>query len=170
MANPELDLLPFEALFRQGSALLQRGLATEAQPLLERAYELEPDDADIALNLSGAYILAGRFRKAVPILERLVEAAPNNPAAWLNLGAAYLGNPILARPAEQVRAIEAFERALALNPAAPHAAYNIGLIYRDRSEIERAIHWFQQALRANPADMDARRLLERLAAPAAEEE
>jgi tetratricopeptide (TPR) repeat protein len=81
---------------------------------------------------------------------------------WTNLGAAYLGNPVLATDAQQQQAIAAFEQALALNPAAPSVAYNIGLIYRDRQENEQAIHWFRRAVQTNPRDKDARRILKRL--------
>ncbi len=81
---------------------------------------------------------------------------------WINLGAAYLGNPILARDEEQQQAIAAFERALEIDPIAPSVAYNIGLVYRDRKDVEQARYWFQQAIQHNPNDQDARRILERL--------
>jgi len=106
--------------------------------------------------------LGGQFKRAVPILESLVEREPGNAMAWTNLGAAYLGNPVLATTEEQDKAIAAFERALKCNPAAPHVAYNIGLICRDRGDRDGAAHWFTRALQANPLDADARRILERL--------
>jgi hypothetical protein len=43
-------------------------------------------------------------------------------------------------------------------------AYNLGLIYRDRNDPDRAIHWFTRALQVNPLDNDARRILQRLKA------
>lgn len=149
-------------LLKQGTDLLRRGNTAEALPLLEEAYALDPDNFDAALNLSGAYILSKQFKKAVPILERLSEKSPENEMVWTNLGAAYLGNPILAKDADQQRAVEAFQKALAINPAAPHAAYNIGLIYRDRQENDAAISWFQKALQANPNDQHARQIINRL--------
>ena len=81
---------------------------------------------------------------------------------WTNLGAAYLGNPVLATAEQQDKAIAAFERALECDPVAPHVAYNLGLIYRDRNDRDRAIHWFTRALQADPLDRDARRILEKL--------
>lgn len=152
----------FTDLFRQGTALLHQGNAGEATPLLERAHELEPDHVDVAINLSGAYILSGKFKWAIPLLEELGRRAPDNVMVWMNLGAAYLGNPILATDEQQRQAITAFEQALALNPVAPNVAYNLGLIYRDRQEIDKAIHWFEEALKANPNDQDARNILGRL--------
>ena len=111
---------------------------------------------------AGAYILQKAFKKAIPILERAVEQEPDNEMIWTNLGAAYLGNPVLARDEEQRRAIEAFERALEINPIAPNVHYNLALIHRDRGEIEQAMRRFRQAIQANPHDQDARRALSRL--------
>lgn len=148
--------------YRRGSQLLHEGRHQEAIPLLEKAQTLEPTHFQANLNLSGAYILSGRFKQAIPILEQLSQAEPENVMVWTNLGAAYLGNPVLAGDKEQEKAIAAFHTALRLNPIGPNIAYNLGLIYRDRQETERAIYWFEQALAADPDDDDARRILARL--------
>jgi superkiller protein 3 len=152
----------FEALFRRGTEMLHRGNTERAMQLLERAYQLDKMHVDTAVNLSGAYILNKKFKKAVEILEPISEQAPDNAMLWTNLGAAYLGNPILARDEEQLQAIAAFEKALAINPITPNVAYNIGLIYRDRGELETAVYWFGRAIKANPNDQDARRIQARL--------
>lgn len=152
----------FEALFRRGTEMLHRGNTERAMQLLERAYQIDRTHVDTAVNLSGAYILNKKFKKAVEILEPISRQEPDQAMVWTNLGAAYLGNPILARDEEQLQAIAAFEKALAINPIAPNVAYNIGLIYRDRGELETAVHWFGRAIKANPNDQDARRILTRL--------
>ena len=152
----------FQDYFGRGTNLLHQGKAPEAIPLLEKAHRANPDHVDAAINLSGAYILAGKFKKAVTLLESLKERETDNPMVWTNLGAAYLGNPVLARDQEQRQAIAAFERALEIRPAAPSVAYNIGLIYRDRQETEKAAYWFRQAIKDNPNDLDARRMLAKL--------
>ena len=152
----------FEALFRRGTELLQGGDPVQAVSILEKAHEIDPDHADAALNLSGAYVLTGRFKAAIPLLERLSEADPENAMIWTNLGAAYLGNPVLAKDEEQLNAIAAFVRALEINPIAPNVAYNLGLIYRDRQDTEKAVYWFRRAIQANPNDRDAHNILRRL--------
>lgn len=149
----------FDELFRKGTQLLHKGKAKEARAFLEQAHKLQPEHVDAALNLSGAYILTKKFRTAVALLEPLGEQYPNEAMIWTNLGAAYLGNPVLARNEEQLRAIDAFEKALVANPVAPNVAYNIALIYRDRKETDKAITWFKKAIQANPKDKDARALL-----------
>ncbi|NJN99542.1 MAG: tetratricopeptide repeat protein [Anaerolineales bacterium] len=152
----------FFDLLRQGTEALHRGDTAKATRFLERAHQLDPDNQDAALNLGGAYILSKKFAQAVAVLEPLSERVPHNPMVWTNLGAAYLGNPILAKEAEQLRAIAAFEQAIELNPIAPNVAYNLGLVHLDRQENERALHWFERAVQANPKDRDARRFIEQL--------
>jgi tetratricopeptide (TPR) repeat protein len=141
---------------------LHRGKINEAVTVLQKAHSLNPDHFDASLNLSGAYILTKKFKQAAALLEMLREKAPNNVMVWTNLGAAYLGNPVLARDEEQLKAITAFEEALAIDPIAPNVAYNIGLIYRDRRQYEMAIAWFKRALQANPNDKDAQNLIDKL--------
>ncbi|GIK39917.1 MAG: hypothetical protein BroJett011_37500 [Chloroflexota bacterium] len=152
----------FFDLLRQGTEALHQGDVVKATRFLERAHQLDPDHHDAMLNLGGAYILSKKFAQAVALLEPLSEREPHNPMVWTNLGAAYLGNPILAKEAEQLRAIAAFERAIELNPAAPNVAYNLGLVHLDHQDNERALHWFRRAIQANPNDRDARRFVEQL--------
>lgn len=154
----------FREQMTQGTRLLQERKTEEALPLLQRAHELRPADTDAALNLASANILLGRYKLAVPVLESAVRHAPTNAQLWINLGAAYLGNPILATDEQQLMAISAFQRALQADPFAPSAAYNIGLIYIDRQEHEKAIAAFRLAAKSDPGDMDAKRLLARLEA------
>ncbi|MCA9935393.1 MAG: tetratricopeptide repeat protein [Ardenticatenaceae bacterium] len=160
--NKQQTTTEFDAAFRRGTELLHQNNPQEALPHLEQACKLDATHVDAAINLSGAYILTKKFAQALAILEPLTETAPENTMVWINLGAAHLGNPVLARDAEQIKAIAAFEKALDLNPAAPSVAYNLGLIYRDRKDTEQAIYWFRRAIQANPQDRDARSLLEKL--------
>ncbi len=81
---------------------------------------------------------------------------------WTNLGAAYLGNPLTATDERQTQSLLAFARALELDPHARSVAYNMGLIYRDRNELDKAVSAFKRALATDPNDKDARRILEKL--------
>jgi Flp pilus assembly protein TadD len=160
----------FPNLLKRGTQLLQHGQVDEAVSVLEQAREIDGANSDVALNLSGAYILTKKFKKAVDILEPLSQQEPDNAMVWTNLGAAYLGNPILARDEEHLKAIAAFVKAIELNPTAPNVAYNLGLIYRDRKEYETAVQWFDIAIRTNPNDKDAQNIKARLEAKLEEEE
>jgi tetratricopeptide (TPR) repeat protein len=155
-----------EAAFRnsmqQGTALLAQGKPADALPLLQKAHKLKPDNPDAALNLGGAFIMAGRHKHAVQVLEQAVTQAPAHAQLWINLGAAYLGNPVTATDERQQKALQAFYKALEIDPLAHSVAYNIGLIHRDRAEISLAIAAFRRAVLADPRDRDAQRLLERM--------
>lgn len=155
---------------RMGTQALHKGEIDKAVRFLERAYQLNREHPDAALNLGGAYILSKKFALAVTILEPLSTQEPHNPMVWTNLGAAYLGNPILAKAEDQLRAISAFKQALELDPIAPNVAYNLGLVYLDRQEQDQALHWFERAVKANPNDKDAQHFVNRLSQPAASEE
>lgn len=152
----------FDAYFRRGTQLLQRREVDKAAQLLAKAVALDPHHVDAAINLAGAYILSKQFKQAVAVLEPMAEQFPTHAMVWTNLGAAYLGNPVLAKDVDQQQAIAAFEKALTINPAAPNVAYNIGLIYRDRQEFAAAHSWFRRAVQANPADQDARSLMQKM--------
>ncbi len=151
-------------LLNEGGRLLELGRVREAIPLLERAHQLDARSVPLLINLGGAYIMAGRHREAIPFLETARDSEPDNAMIWTNLGAAYLGNPIVATPEQQMQAIQAFEKALQLNPAAPHVHYNLGLIFVDRQENDLAIAAFRQAIQVNPFDRDARNWLRKLGA------
>jgi tetratricopeptide (TPR) repeat protein len=156
-------------LINQGGNHLERGRPDLALPYLQKARELDSSHVAAAINLAGAYILLGRHKEAIPLLEQAVTLEGHNPMIWVNLGAAYLGNPVLASLERQERAVQAFERALELQPGIPNVNYNLGLIFRDQQRWERARQEFERALELNPVDRDARMLLDQVKAMAAKD-
>ena len=164
------DRAEIARLVNEGASLLKQGQAQQALSALQGAWELDPTEVATAINLAGAYILLNRHKEATPVLESAVSQDPQNPMIWMNLGAAYLGNPILSTSEKQGKAIQAFERALDLQPGLANMNYNLGLVYRDRKQWEQARDHFQQALELNPKDRDAKMLLEEMTARLAEDE
>lgn len=152
----------FARYYITGTQLLHHGKAEKATRSLEKAHSLDPAHVDTAINLSGAYVLRKKFKQAIDLLEPFSQTDPDHIMIWTNLGAAYLGNPVLASDDEQMKAIHAFKKALEINPIAPNAAYNIGLIYYRRHDPINAAAYFQKAVQANPNDRDAHSLLERM--------
>ena len=148
-------------LLGEGVRLLNAGRHGEAIDVLKKANELLPDDPDIMITLGGAMIMAGKWNSAESFLEDAVQKHPENARLWLNLAAAILGHLKLSPRDRQDRAIAAYERAIELDPVAPSAHYNVGLIHAERKDWEQAIQWFEAAVRANPLDKDARLWLER---------
>ncbi len=148
-------------LLQEGVRLLNAGRYGEAIEALEEAHTLLPDDPDIMITLGGAMIMAGKWNKAEGFLEKAVEKHPDNARLWLNLAAAILGRLEISPRWRQDKAIAAYQRAIELDPVAPSAHYNVGLIHAERKDWEKAIQWFEAAVRANPRDKDARLWLKR---------
>lgn len=149
-------------LVGEGARLLAAHRPGEAIPKLEEALSLDPTNVSAAINLGGAYILQGKHRQAVPPLEAASRLEPDNAMVWSNLAAAYLGKLPLSTAEQQERAIAAYERALAIDPRAPNVHYNLGLIYLERNDAERAAACFRDALRTDPNDRDAQYWLDRI--------
>jgi tetratricopeptide (TPR) repeat protein len=149
-------------LLNEGARLLRQQRPDEAANRLERARELDPMNVEVAINLGGAYVMQGHHAKAVPVLEEASRADPDHVMVWINLAAAYLGYLEASDEDSQRKAIAAFERALALDPKAPSVNYNLGLIYKQRGEIEKAAAHFWRALDVDPSDNDARIRLRQL--------
>jgi tetratricopeptide (TPR) repeat protein len=152
----------FQISMRQAAYLLSHGNPQDAITLLERCYQLHPEDVNLLLNLGGAYILAERHRYAVPVLEKASELDSANPAVWSNLAAAYLGKLVTATEQRQVRALAAYARVIELEPDYPNVHYNMGLIFIDRREWDKAHAAFTHALRTNPDDKDAYNMRQRI--------
>ena len=152
-----------DELVREGVILLQRGRHKQALEPLQEVLNREPNNFDATLNLSAALILDKKYKVAIPLLEKLIKVDPENAMIWTNLGACYLGNPVLADDAAQHKAVDAFVHALDIDPAAPNVAYNIGLIHKDRNELDVALKWFQLAAKTNPQDQDALYWIQKIA-------
>lgn len=143
-------------LLNKGAELLRQQRPVEAANQLDKAWQLDPTLIEVAINLGGAYVMQGRHADAAMVLEKASFKEPDNVMIWINLAAAYLGPLETSDEEGQVKAIAAFERALTLNPEAPSVNYNLGLIYKQRGEIERAAAHFWLALDVDPSDNDAR--------------
>ena len=159
----------FQRTLNESARLLQQNQPSKAEQRLGPLYEQAPRDADVAINLGGAYILQQKWQPAVDVLRPAAEAHGDNAMLWTNLGAAYLGILERASPEQQAHAIRAYERALQANSQAPNVHYHLGLIYRERGELMRALTFFQRATEVNPADNDARYWLRAITAQIAEE-
>lgn len=145
----------FNRALAEGAWLLRINQPQAAIEKLLPLYEQAPTNADVAINLGGAYILMAKWNKAVRVLSKAAELHANNPMVWTNLAAAYLGRLELSGPQQQDRAIRAYERALEIDPQTPNIHYHLGLIYKERGDLARAIHYFEEAINVNPDDKDA---------------
>jgi cytochrome c-type biogenesis protein CcmH/NrfG len=149
-------------LLNEGAELLRQQRPVEAAEQLDQAWQLDPVLIEVVINLGGAYVMQGRHADAVIVLEEASRVESDNVMIWINLAAAYLGPLETSDDAGQLKAIAAFERALALDSEAPSVNYNLGLIYKQRGETEKAAAHFWRALDVDPSDNDARIRLRQL--------
>jgi tetratricopeptide (TPR) repeat protein len=152
----------FRRTLHESARLLSQNRPGEALAKLAPLHKKAPTDPDVAINLGGAYILQRKWDRAVEVLNQAAEAHPSNAMLWTNLAAALLGNLETAGPQQQARAIEAYERALQADSETPNVHYHLGLIYKERGELNRATAFFQRALEVHPGDKDARSWLDQL--------
>jgi len=149
-------------LLAEGARLLSQHRPEEALVPLLKAQEMDPNNVAAAINIGGAYILQGKHKQAIPVLEKASRLEPTNSMVWINLAAAYLGKLPFATLEMQDRAIEAFQRALAIDARAPHVNYNLGLIYLERKDVEQAALHFYAAIENDPNDRDAQTWLDKI--------
>ena len=152
----------YRRILNESARLLRANRPGEAIAVLEPLQADMPDDPDIAINMGGALILQRKWSKAVETLKKAVDASPDNVLLWTNLAAAYLGRLETSGPKHQAKAIEAYERALWIDPSTPNVHYHLGLIYKQQGNLSRSSAMFQRALEINPNDRDARYWMEKL--------
>src|SRR5262245_15348293 len=139
-----------EVRIKLGQYLAEAGQPEKAIALLEHAAESDPD---AQLNLGNAYTLAGRNAEAIRTFTQLVQKLPDNAVAWQDLGAAQLQSKnvkdaetslrlaiqidptlagaytalgvVLAQTGRRAEAIDAWKRALDLDPSDTNAAFNL---------------------------------------------
>ena len=100
-----------------------------------------------ALAEASAKIQAQDFAAAVKILEGVTASEPANTRAWRMLGTALQQNKQLDR------ALEAYNKFLALQPVAPVIFYNIGTVYALKGDASRAFEWLGKARGTGKMDM-----------------
>ncbi len=82
-----------------------------------------PDDSDLLLTLSNAYIAAGKADVAMDAFKTGVEKAPDNKFYRYNYGVLLLGTN------QYEEAINQFQKALEIDPDYENALYNISVAY-----------------------------------------
>ncbi len=147
LSNPE----EFQRILYESAWLLRTGEAATAAEKLLPLYEAAPTNPDVVINLGGAYIMLGKWNKAERILVKAAAMHPENVLIWTNLAAAHLGRLELSGPRQQERAIRAYGRVLALDPKAPNIHYHLGLIHKERRDLDFGAGGFHQGAGSQPS-------------------
>lgn len=99
-------------LLEQSQALLQAGKVVEAEAMLTDLVEDQPDFAEAWNRRAVLYYLQGRYRKSLADCQQVVALNPIHFGALHGMGLCY------AALGEYVAAIQAFRRALEIQPYA----------------------------------------------------
>jgi hypothetical protein len=106
--------------------------ATAAPPTLAAAMKL---------------LQTGDAEGAVQVLQHITTREPQDGRAWRALGQAH------QRLRHFGPALDAYQRALAVEPAVPSPLYNIGVVYGAKHDADRAFEWLDKAKATRKIDM-----------------
>jgi len=148
LAKKAVEMAPQDhwAHYVLGSALIRVNL-DEGIKSLEKALELKPGWVVVRVNLSAAYIQAGKFSEALKQIEAYLKAYPNNLNALTNRGVIYL------KLGKLDKAEESFSKALEISPRFGMALKGMGDVHATRKDFARAIKSYKLALVSMPRDI-----------------
>lgn len=133
---------------------LRQGWPGEAEPLLRRVLASDPGNAGLLANLAATLAQQGRMGEAADVMRQSIERDPANARNHYNLGA------MLAEQGRAAEALASFQRAIDHGLRSPRvhvAAAKMQFRVGNPSAAEREL---RQALAIDPADAEARQLLD----------
>jgi len=110
-------------LKNQGEDLKAKEEFNKGINVLEEGLKLYPNNSELLLTLSNAYIGADRTNEAIEPFKKGVESDPQNKYYRYNYGVLLLGIEDFAGAEEQ------FKEAIKIDPAYDNAIYNLGVTY-----------------------------------------
>lgn len=176
---------PPEHLHTYGLLLLKTGRSSKAVEVLEQAYEHNPEEHEIRLNLGMAYNRAGNFDDAERLLRELITEGVNGRATkelasvlfragrFAEALELYMDLPPSADVMDRIAmchrelgnlddALEWSRKAVNERPNWPTAMVNLAVILAARGELDEAAILLEQVLQIAPDHATARINLERL--------
>lgn len=136
------------ALQLGGMATHQLGDHTGSVALLQRAANIEKNDASIWNNLGNALRTCARTQEAMAAFQKAMQLDPKLAEAHSNFGFG------LYEQGQLEESLEHFQRAIAVDPNFMLARNNLGCALEDLQRTDEAIAVYQEALRRNPQCAD----------------
>jgi len=124
--------------------LVRGGNFEQAAVEFEHALRINPDDAEAHFNYGTAFLNHRRFDAAEVHLKRAVELNPELAIAHKNLGMALLNQK------KNDRGLEHLHTAARLLPTDASLCFNIGVVYAQKGDMERAKTFFEKTLNIDP--------------------
>ena len=145
----KLDPLSSRALRRLAVALGSAGQFEEAQAVLSKAIEREPDNEILWYEQAQLESRSGSTEKAVASLQKALQLKPDFADARNNLGS------ILAQSGDRSGAESAFRAALAINPYDSGTQANLGRLLASESDWKQAAFHLRKAVQIDPTNANA---------------
>jgi len=118
------------------------GLIDRVIDVRRRQVAADPSSRDARVALGCALSMRGRDDEALPIFRALADE--NDTDGWYNLGAIY------ARRQAYTEAVDAYRKALALDPSLGPIRHNLGLALARAGRIDEAVVELREAVRLEP--------------------
>jgi tetratricopeptide (TPR) repeat protein len=139
-----------------GTELEELGEFDTAWEHLQALKEAEPADLDIRERIARLAVRSNRARQARDEIRFILDHNPQAAFAYALLGQLYLNG------GDRKRAIQAFTRAVSLDPDDTETSLNLALLYKELKEYERGIAQVSTILARTPGHYAARLLLGKL--------
>jgi len=108
--------------------------------MLRQVLEADPEVIDGWFSLGNAYFKEQRYREAIEYFKKALALKPDYDLAVVNIAAAY------RRLGDDDAALAGFEHYLTIDPKDAYVRYQMGEIWLDRGELDRAEKLFREAL------------------------
>jgi len=115
---------------------------------LEQEVVVNPTNVQAWIQLGNVYFDTNNFPKAIRAYQKSLELSSGNPNVLTDLGVMYRRN------GQAVKALEAFDRAVAADPSHEQSRFNKGIVLNyDMGDREGAIKAWEGLLKVNPNAM-----------------
>jgi tetratricopeptide (TPR) repeat protein/GTPase SAR1 family protein len=153
----ELVLDEYRDQLEQAQRLLARGDATAATEILEALLIAKPDHGQALIALGDARLFAQDPARALVAFDRALKLRPGDPAALVGHGLALV---VLARHEPAIASLgRAITEAAGDRAILADAYRGLGVAWRRRGDIDKAIRELRKAVAEDGADLDARAAL-----------
>lgn len=142
-----------DTLLAQAQQLVVEKQFANAFPLLEQAYQIDSERADIKSTLADVYIELGKVENAKQLLSTILMVDQDSNYHSL------LAKVELAEQASNSPEIQALEQQLSANPNDVELRRNLAVQYSQVNRQEEALALFYQLLLENSGDSDSKKLL-----------
>lgn len=130
----------------KGVASLKAKNFSQAEDLFRRSLNADPKNLTAAFNLSSLLLTQKREREAIDILEKYTEAYDKDSGLFVRLGDAYFSTK------EPDKALGAYEKAFAIDPAFPGLAQKLASVYALRNRPKDSERMLLLAVEQDPKD------------------